>query len=73
MPGLVTVPADEAAAMRAFEAVVLAVEALAPRCALERPGLLFVPTRGPSRYFGRRLNALAGLAAGRGPTSRSPG
>jgi protein ImuB len=28
------------------------VETLVPRLALDRPGLLFVPTRGPSRYFG---------------------
>src|SRR5439155_4070517 len=34
------------------EAVARAVEVIAPRLALERPGLLFVPTRGPSRYFG---------------------
>jgi len=51
-PGLVTLPADPAGEGRAFEEVARAVEVTAPRLALERPGLLFVPTRGPSRYFG---------------------
>jgi protein ImuB len=51
-PGLVTRPLDTAGEARAFEALSRAVERLAPRLALERPGLLFVPTRGPSRYFG---------------------
>src|SRR5437868_7514601 len=51
-PGLVTRPVDSAGEARAFEALSRAVEVLAPRLALDRPGLLFVPTRGPSRYFG---------------------
>ncbi|HZQ79476.1 MAG TPA: DNA polymerase Y family protein [Acidimicrobiia bacterium] len=51
-PGLVLRPVDTAGEARAFEALVRVVEALAPRLALDRPGLLFVPTRGPSRYFG---------------------
>lgn len=45
-PGLVALPTDPAGEGRAFEAVARAVEALAPRLALDRPGLLFVPTRG---------------------------
>jgi protein ImuB len=67
-PGLVTRPADPAAEGRAFEALAGAVETLAPKLALERPGLLFVPTRGPSRYHGgdaalaARLGAEAGAA-----------
>src|SRR5581483_4279242 len=51
-PGLVLRPVDPAGEARAFEALSQAVEVLAPRLALDRPGLLFVPTRGPSRYFG---------------------
>ena len=51
-PELVTRPLDPAGEARAFEALSQAVEVLAPRLALDRPGLLFVPTRGPSRYFG---------------------
>jgi protein ImuB len=51
-PGVAVRPVDTAGEARAFEALVRAVEVLAPRLALDRPGLLFVPTRGPSRYFG---------------------
>jgi protein ImuB len=51
-PGLVIRPVDTAGEARAFETLSRAVEVLAPRLALDRPGLLFVPTRGPSRYFG---------------------
>src|SRR5687768_13355247 len=51
-PGLVIRPVDTAGEARAFEALSRAVEVLAPRLALDRPGLLFVPTRGPSRYLG---------------------
>src|SRR5688572_20660104 len=51
-PGLVIRPLDSAGEARAFEALIRAVEEVAPRLALDRPGLLFVPTRGPSRYFG---------------------
>src|SRR5690606_23121714 len=42
-------PAREA---RAFEPVVAAIEAFAPRLEITRPGSCAVPTRGPSRYFG---------------------
>ena len=51
-PGLVIRPVDTTGEARAFEALSRGVEVLAPRLALDRPGLLFVPTRGPSRYFG---------------------
>src|SRR5207248_9382114 len=51
-PDLVTRPVDPTGEARAFEALSRVVETLAPRLALDRPGLLFVPTRGPSRYFG---------------------
>ena len=67
-PGVVSLAGDPAGDARAFEAVARAVEALAPKLALDRPGLLFVPTRGPSRYFGgdaalaRRVGAEAAAA-----------
>jgi protein ImuB len=51
-PGLVLRPVDTTGEARAFEALSRAVEVLAPRLALDRPGLLNVATRGPSRYFG---------------------
>ncbi|HEX6380577.1 MAG TPA: DNA polymerase Y family protein, partial [Acidimicrobiia bacterium] len=51
-PGLVLRSVDTAGEARAFEALSRAVEVLAPRLALDRPGLLNVATRGPSRYFG---------------------
>jgi protein ImuB len=70
-PGLVLRPVDSVGEARAFEALCRAVEGLAPRLALDRPGLLFVPTRGPSRYFGgdeafatRILAEVAGLLDG---------
>jgi protein ImuB len=70
-PGLVIRPVDSAGEARVFEALSRAVEALAPRLALDRPGLLFVPTRGPTRYFGgdeafatRILAEVAGLLDG---------
>jgi len=66
-PGLVIRPVDSAGEARAFEALSRAVEVLAPRLALDRPGLLFVPTRGPSRYFGGdealATRLMAGVAA----------
>lgn len=51
-PELAVRPVDSAGEARAFETLSRAVEVLAPRLALDRPGLLSVPTRGPSRYFG---------------------
>ena len=70
-PGLVLRGVDPAGEARAFEALSRAVEVLAPRLALDRPGLLFVPTRGPSRYFGGdEAFAARLLAEVRGVTSR---
>jgi protein ImuB len=37
---------------RRFEEVVRALDAIAPRVAVGRPGVCSLPTRGPSRYFG---------------------
>lgn len=51
-PGVAVLDADPAADARAFEPVARAVEAFAPRLVVERPGLLWFPARGPSRYFG---------------------
>ncbi len=62
-PGLVTLPADPAAEGRAFESLAGAVERVAPKLALERPGLLLVPTRGPSRYHGGDASLAARLVA----------
>ena len=67
-PQLVVVPHDPARDARAFEPVVAAVEALAPRVEVVRPGVCAVATRGPSRYFGgdEALAAQVGEAVGRG-------
>jgi len=43
---------DPAREARRFEPVIAAVETLAPRIEIIRPGVCAVPTRGPSRYFG---------------------
>jgi protein ImuB len=51
-PDVAIVEVDHAAGAVAFEAVARALEAITPRVALERPGVLSFPTRGPSRYFG---------------------
>ncbi|MGH9023361.1 MAG: DNA polymerase Y family protein, partial [Acidimicrobiia bacterium] len=51
-PGAVVVDADLGEEGRAFEVVAEAMEALTPKVAIERPGLLFLPTRGPSRRLG---------------------
>jgi len=51
-PGLVVVDHDPAADARAFEPVVVAIEAFTPEVEIVRPGVCAVATRGPSRYFG---------------------
>ncbi len=51
-PELVVVENDPARDARAFEPVVAALEAFAPRVEIVRPGVCAVATRGPSRYFG---------------------
>ncbi|PZS24797.1 MAG: hypothetical protein DLM61_21175 [Pseudonocardiales bacterium] len=51
-PELVVLADDPDRDARAFEPVVAAVEALAPGVELVRPGLVAVPARGPTRYFG---------------------
>jgi protein ImuB len=37
---------------RRFEEVVRALDAVAPKVAIDRPGVCSLPTRGPARYFG---------------------
>ncbi len=51
-PALQVLDRDVDRDARAFEPVVLALEAFAPRIELTRPGRCAFPTRGPSRYFG---------------------
>jgi len=51
-PEVVVLERDEALDARAFEPVVAAVEAFAPRVEVVRPGLCVLAARGPSRYFG---------------------
>jgi protein ImuB len=51
-PELAVLPDDPDRDARMFEPVVAAVEALAPGVEVVRPGLVAVPVRGPTRYFG---------------------
>jgi protein ImuB len=51
-PDLELLDPDPAREARAFEPVVAAIEAFAPRIEITRPGSCAVPTIGPSRYFG---------------------
>jgi protein ImuB len=51
-PELVVLTHDPARDARAFEPVVAAVAAFAPRVEVTRPGACALATRGPSRYFG---------------------
>ncbi|HEU5084467.1 MAG TPA: DNA polymerase Y family protein [Acidimicrobiales bacterium] len=51
-PALLVLDRDADRDARAFEPVVLALEALTPRLEVTRPGRCAFPTRGPARYFG---------------------
>ena len=51
-PALQVLDRDVDRDARAFEPVVLALEAFTPRIEVTRPGRCAFPTRGPSRYFG---------------------
>jgi protein ImuB len=51
-PALAVLDHDPARDARAFEPVVVALEALTPRIEISEPGRCGFPTRGPSRYFG---------------------
>jgi protein ImuB len=62
-PDLVVLDPDPTREARAFEPVVAAIEAFAPRIEVTRPGCCAVPTRGPSRYFGGDHRLVAAVAA----------
>ena len=51
-PGLTVLDHDPVREARAFEPMLIAVEAVTPRVEVTRPGRCAFPTRGPSRYFG---------------------
>ena len=51
-PELAVLATDPDRDARAFEPVVAAVETLAPGVEVLRPGLVAVPARSPTRYFG---------------------
>lgn len=61
-PELAVLARDTAEEARAFEPIVVAVEAVAPGVEIVRPGLCTVSARGPSRYFGGDAKAAARLA-----------
>ena len=73
-PDIVLLPADAHRDACAFEPVAAAVEEVAPRVEIIRPGTLAIPARGPSRYFGgdtaaaERIRTTAVVAL----TGRSP-
>ena len=76
-PGLTVLESDPGRDARAFEPVVAAVAAFAPRVEVVRPGVVAVATRGPSRYFGgdgplaaRVVEALAAVVPAGGPPCR---
>jgi len=62
-PGLVLVPHDPARDARAFEPVAVAVETLAPRVEIVRPGECAFPARGAARYHGGEQTLTALVAA----------
>jgi len=62
-PALVVVDHDPSADARAFEPVVVAIEAFTPEVEIVRPGMGAVATRGPSRYFGGDDPLVARVAA----------
>ncbi|MGQ0464607.1 MAG: DNA polymerase Y family protein [Sporichthyaceae bacterium] len=61
-PDLAVLDRDLAEEARAFEPVVVAVEAVAPGVEVVRPGLCTVAARGPARFFGGDAPAAARLA-----------
>lgn len=70
-PGAVVVDADPGLEARTFEEVARALDAVTARLAVDRPGLLSFPTRGPVRFFGdesevarRALAAVDGARVG---------
>jgi protein ImuB len=57
-PELAVLADDPDRDARAFEPVVAAVEALVPGVEVVRPGLVALPARGPTRYFGSELTVV---------------
>jgi protein ImuB len=57
-PELAVLADDPDRDARAFEPVVAAVEALTPGVEVVRPGLVALPARGPTRYFGSELTVV---------------
>jgi len=62
-PRLTVLQHDPAAEARAFEPVVAAVEAFAPRIEVTRPGRCALGARGPARYFGGEEAVASAIAA----------
>ncbi|MCC5953602.1 MAG: DNA polymerase Y family protein, partial [Acidimicrobiia bacterium] len=60
-PALEVTDRDEGREARQFDLVLEAVEAFSPRLVCVRPGVVAVPTRGPSRYFGGDVSLAAGV------------
>lgn len=62
-PNVVTLERDAVAEARAFEPVVVAVEAVVPRVEVAEPGMAFVPIAGAVRYYGGESAVLAAIVA----------
>ncbi len=62
-PEVVVIEQDLGRDVRAFEAVVAAVEAFTPSVEVGRPGVVSFGARGPSRYFGGDRSLAAQVAA----------
>jgi protein ImuB len=60
-PDLTVLPSAPDAQARAFEPVAAAVATFSPRVEIVRPGVVALPTRGPSRYFGGDAALVAGI------------
>ncbi len=58
---LAVYPDDPDVQGRAFERVIAVVEELCPRVEVIRPGLIAVPARGPSRYYGGEEQVAAAI------------
>lgn len=54
-PDVVVFPDDPDGQARAFEPVISVIEDKCPRVEVVRPGLVAIPARGPSRYYGSEL------------------
>lgn len=66
-PGAVVVDADPGLEARTFEQVARALDAVSARLAIDRPGLLSFPIRGPLRYFKTEAAVTEAVLAAVGP------